>query len=207
MAIANSQVQALVTRIDKLEKQNRRFKQLAFAALILPALLLLVLLSSVAGPAQAPTHQASAPTQKEWESATPMTPAQAPTHQASAPKPASAAERISALESRVNALTKLVNSLQDTVSFQLAIRFKSGNIEWLGDKVDELRKDMDSVKSDVDSLKRDYPGDKVDKILFYDLSDDVHSLKAFRKVMCSLDWNSSVDFKLHTGIPDPCPAF
>ncbi len=61
MAIANLKVQALVTRIDKLEKQNRRFKQLAFAALVLPALLLLVLLSSVAAPAQAPTHQASAP--------------------------------------------------------------------------------------------------------------------------------------------------
>lgn len=61
MAIANSKVQALVIRIDKLEKQNRRFKQLASAALILPALLLLVLLSSVAAPTQAPTHQASAP--------------------------------------------------------------------------------------------------------------------------------------------------
>lgn len=207
MAIANLKVQALVTRIDKLEKQNRRFKQLAFAALVLPALLLSVLHNSLAAPAQAPTHQASAPTQKEWESATPMPPAQAPTHQASAPKPASAVERISALESRVNALTKLVNSQQNTVSFLLASRFKSGNIEWLGNKVDELRNDMDSVKSDVDSLKRDDPGDKVDKILFYHLSDDVDSLKAFRKVMCSLEWNSSVDFKLHTGIPDPCPAF
>ncbi len=57
MAIANSKVQALVIRIDKLEKQNRRFKQLAFAAFIVPALLLLVLLSSVAAPAQAPAHQ------------------------------------------------------------------------------------------------------------------------------------------------------
>jgi len=196
MAIANSEVQALVTRIDKLEKQNRRFKQLASAALILPALLLLVLLISVAAPTQAPTHQASAPTQKEWESATPMTPAQAPTHQASAPKPASAAERISALESKVKALSERLATLQKNIPMLLAARSLSeimrdqnaivielqGHVVELQSHVADLERNVRELQGEVAGLVSD--GDSAHRSLL-SLEVDVDNLNTFRHAVCS----------------------
>jgi len=159
MAIANSKVQALVTRIDKLEKQNRRFKQLAFAALILPALLLLALLSSVAAPAQAPTHQASAP------------------------EPASAAERISALESKVQALSEKVASLRKSVFVLLATAPLSGSTRDQSAAVAELRDQALVLGNDVRKLQSDVgivrPGLDV-------LESEVDSLRKSRDAMCSL---------------------
>jgi hypothetical protein len=152
-------------------------------AQVLPVLLLFVLLSSVAAPAQAPPPPA---------------------------KLAPAANRVAVLESRVNSLSKQTDYLKKEIDALVSTRYvgPSGggtDLDDLKERVDRLERKVRDLDDDVERVKSDIPS--VSESDVDDLKNDVDGLKAFRKAICSLSWSSSAYLTLHTGFPQPCPAF
>jgi peptidoglycan hydrolase CwlO-like protein len=155
-------------------------------ALVLPVLVLFVFLSSVAAPAQAPAPQASAS------------------------KPTPAANRVAALESRVNSLSKQTDYLQKELNSLVAARYVSpsgsgDDLDDLKERVDRLETKVRDLDDDVERVKSDIPSVSENDV--DNLKTGMESLQSFRKAICSLTWSSSAYLTLHTGFPEPCPAF
>jgi uncharacterized small protein (DUF1192 family) len=145
-------LEEMSARLLEMEKRNPRFKRVGIVALILPVLLL-VLLSSVVVPAQAPA---------------PAIPAS---------KTAVAADRISVLELKVATLSQRIILLQNEIKLLNleAAHFANGSRGGEADESDleSLKSDLDDKadKSDLDRLKSDLE-DKADKSDLDDKADE-----------------------------------